>query len=154
MVSIKEELNALTLYLELEKLRFKQKFDFEIHIDSSIEPEFDDIPPLIMQPYVENALLHGIMPLDAPGKIDIWIKRNDEYISIVIEDNGIGREASMRAKKRVENKSLGMKITKGRLDIINKINQSDLSVNIHDKVDENNQPLGTRVEIFIPVKDE
>jgi ligand-binding sensor domain-containing protein len=152
-ISVEEEIKMLKLYIELESLRFENKFDHEIIVDPSILSEQDEIPSMIIQPYVENAIWHGLMHKeDGKGRLKISIAKREGVIHCAIEDNGIGRARSAELKKsnRGQHKSVGMLITKERLDLLNEINQSSLSMKITDLfIDE--KPAGTRVEIFIPV---
>lgn len=152
-VTINEDLEALTLYLELEKMRFENKFDYAIKIDHEIDGDYDEIPPMLIQPYIENAILHGINPKSGNGHITIKIGLINQFIKISVIDDGIGRDAS-RALKNLQpaykHKSLGMKITKERLKILNTIQQSNLSVNITDLYNTQKEPLGTQVDLFIP----
>jgi ligand-binding sensor domain-containing protein len=153
IVTINEDLEALKLYLELERMRFDNKFDYAIHIESSIDGDYDEIPPMLIQPYLENAILHGINPKDGDGHIDISMAIVNQFIKISIRDDGIGREKSTSVQSlqpAARHKSLGMKITKDRVRILNTIHQSNLNVNIIDLYNEKNQPAGTQVDLFIP----
>lgn len=153
MVTVNEDLESLRLYLELEQMRFDGKFDYEINVDQSIDGDYDEIPPMLMQPYIENAILHGLNPKETKGhlKIDIFTKNN--YIVCRIADDGIGRTKAAEIKRTTPgnlHKSLGMKITSERVRILNNINNSDLSVSVTDLRDENGNPNGTMVELYIP----
>jgi hypothetical protein len=153
IVTINEDIEALKLYLELERMRFENKFDYAIHIDSSIDGDYDEIPPMLIQPYLENAILHGINPKDGNGDIDISMKIVNQFIKISIKDDGIGREKSKSVQSlqpAARHKSLGMKITKDRVRILNTIHQSNLNVNIIDLYNEKNEAIGTQVDLFIP----
>jgi len=152
-VTINEDIEAVTLYLELEKMRFDNKFTYQINIGNDIDGDYDEIPPMIIQPYLENAILHGINPKDSKGHISININLIEQYIKVTVEDDGIGREAS-KASQHISAKSkhasLGMKITKDRLRLLNNMHQSELNVNIIDLYNNEKKPTGTKVEIFIP----
>ncbi|MES2762889.1 MAG: two-component regulator propeller domain-containing protein [Bacteroidota bacterium] len=153
IVTINEDIEAIKLYLELEKMRFENKFDYTIDIHSSIDGDYDEIPPMLIQPYLENAILHGINPKVGNGHIDIGIKVVNQFIKISIRDNGIGREKSKAVQSlqpAARHKSLGMKITKDRVRILNTIHQSNLNVNIIDLYNEKNEAIGTQVDVFIP----
>jgi hypothetical protein len=153
-VTVGDDIEALRLYLELEQMRFEEKFDYEIIVDDDVDPDYDIMPPLLMQPYVENAILHGLNPKPVKGKLTINLHSKNNFLICTITDNGIGREkaAEIRRTMPLKNyKSLGMKITEDRLKILNEINNSQLSVTITDLKDANNQPLGTRVELFVPL---
>ncbi|MCW3104910.1 MAG: hypothetical protein JWO09_3350 [Bacteroidetes bacterium] len=153
MIAIAEELNALNLYLELEIMRFTDKFEYEIIVDKDIDPNYDRIPSMLIQPYVENAIIHGLLPKQGHGKISIHLQKQTDCILCTIEDNGIGRERSNEFKKnRVQqHKSVGMSITQERLDILNSSLNQNLNAQILDLF-ENGQPAGTKVQIMIPLE--
>jgi ligand-binding sensor domain-containing protein len=152
-IPISKEIEAIKLFLELESVRFENRFEYFIEVDKRIEKDFVQIPSMLIQPYVENAIWHGLMHKDGRGKITIRIELLEQGLKCVIEDDGIGRQKSLELKanlKMKKHKSVGMTITQERLEIINQMNNSRLSVNIIDLADENNNPAGTRVELFIP----
>ncbi len=151
-ISIEEELESLKLYLELESLRFETKFDFEIN-KKNIEINDYQIPTLLIQPFVENAIWHGLMTKKEKGKILIEISKNNNIIVCKIEDNGIGRKKAneIKNKKNKTHQSLGTKITKARLDLINSLYDSDMNIIYTDLYDGNGNAIGTKVEIYIPV---
>lgn len=153
MIPITEELNALNLYLELEIMRFTDKFEYKIIVDKNIDPNYDRIPSMLIQPYVENAIIHGLLPKQGQGKISIHLQKQDNTILCTIEDNGIGRERSKEFKKnRVQqHKSMGMSITQERLDILNSSLNQNLNAQIFDLF-ENGEPAGTKVQIMIPLE--
>ncbi|MBL7936082.1 MAG: histidine kinase, partial [Bacteroidia bacterium] len=153
LVTINEDIEALRLYLELEKMRFDNKFDYSIQLHDSIDGDYDEIPPMLIQPYLENAILHGINPKQGNGHISIIIKVVNQFIKISIIDDGIGREKSKTIQSlqpAARHKSLGMKITKDRVRILNSLHQSTLNVNIIDLYNEKNEAIGTQVDLFIP----
>ncbi|MDQ3047908.1 MAG: histidine kinase, partial [Bacteroidota bacterium] len=153
MIPVAEEIGALELYLELEVMRFDNKFHYEIKVDSSIDKNYDRIPSMLIQPYVENAIIHGLLPKSGSGKIAISLHRQDETILCTIEDNGIGREKSKEFKKHriQQHKSMGMSITQERLDILNSSLKSNLNAEIIDLF-EDGQPSGTKVRLIIPLE--
>lgn len=148
-VTIADDLKALELYMQLEALRMNQKFNYEIKVDEDIDQENTLIPPLILQPFVENSIWHGIAQKEGQGKINIHIKKeNDSMLNCIVEDNGIGRKQSAAVKTttlKQEKTSLGMKITQARIDILNRIKNSDAAVNLSD-LDQ-----GVRVEVKLPL---
>lgn len=152
-ISINDELNAIQLYLDLEKLRFKNKFDYTIDIGEGIDPSYDEIPSMLIQPYLENAILHGINNKREIGHI--WVKLSHEGDNIVcrIEDDGVGRSkaAKMQENRSKEHKSQGMNITRDRLSIINRVTESGLSVVVEDLFP-GQENTGTRVIIYVPFK--
>jgi sensor histidine kinase YesM len=150
-VVFREELKAITHYLDLEKLRFDNKFDYSIHIDKNIDTEFIEIPPMIVQPYIENAIIHGILHKKSKGSIEIDFALKGENLLCTVTDNGIGRAqaAEIREKAGIKRKSTGMYITKARLEMLNKNTKAGYSVRIEDLKDANGKPAGTRVELVI-----
>ncbi len=151
-IPIKDEIETLELYMELEKLRLNNKFSYHINIDNDIDVQFEEIPPMLLQPYIENAIWHGISHKTSAGIIKINLTlENENLLKCEIEDNGIGRNKAMKMRKEEkQNKSLGMSITKDRLEIINSLKNSKLNINIID-LEENSIPSGTKIELFIPL---
>jgi tetratricopeptide (TPR) repeat protein len=152
-VPLADELGALNLYLELESIRFKDKFDFKINVDEEIDPLMYKVPTMLIQPYVENSICHGLIPGDNKGFVNIDLKLKEDFILCTIEDNGIGREAAKeRSNKRGDNhNSLGTQITKSRLDLVNELYGTSLKTIYTDLKNEKGEPTGTRVEIHIPI---
>ena len=141
-VSLYDDLKGLELYMQLEALRLNNKFTYEIHVAENIDQENTLIPPLILQPFVENSIWHGLSQKTGMGKILIKIKRQDEMLNCVVEDDGLGRNQTTNSV--TTNKSLGMKITKARIDIINKIKNSTAAIELKDLAE------GMRVELRLP----
>lgn len=155
-VNLSDELTAMKIYLDVERLRFDNKFNYILDIDPEIDEEFLEIPPMIIQPFIENAILHGLLNKDGIGTLKIQLKLKDnEYLTCVIEDDGVGREkaAEIRLQSGLKHKSKGMFITQKRLEILNRSNKDQLNVKITDLKDNQNQPCGTRVEILIIYKE-
>lgn len=152
-ISLKDELDALQLYIEIEHLRLDGKFDYHIDIDSGIHIKQAQIPPMILQPYVENAIWHGLMHKDGRGKLLVQVKDMGHQIQCIIEDNGIGRlkASEFRGKQTDHKKSVGMQITSDRIALINRIYQIDTQVHVIDLMDANGIATGTRVVINIPL---
>ena len=153
-VSLENELTLIESYIQLEELRFKSKIGYEINIDGSIEKESTFLPPMVLQPFVENSIWHGLMNknADEPGKIRISVKENKDVLLCLIEDNGVGREKSGELKALLpgKTKSVGIKITEERLQLLSRDRLRDL-VKIVDLKDTFNAAIGTRVEIRIPL---
>jgi len=152
-ISLKDELEALQLYIEIEYLRLEGKFDYTIDIDKSIHVRQAQIPPMILQPYVENAIWHGLMHKESKGMLLVQVKDLGNQIQCIIEDNGVGRErAAEIGKSRMgKEKSVGMQITGNRIEIINRIYGIDTQVHVIDLTDAENHSAGTRVVINIPL---
>lgn len=150
IISIKEEISALKLYLELEAMRFEERFEYRIIIDPGITTETTRIPSMLIQPYVENSIKHGILPLKQKGKIVIALQKQGNRLQCTIEDNGIGRAKA--AKYAVEgHASLGTSITRNRLQAISELNPGNFSESTTDLTDDNGNATGTRVTLFIPI---
>ena len=142
--------------MQMESLRFKNKFCYSIAVDRNVESGSIVIPPMLIQPYVENAIWHGIMHKTngAEGLVKISISKNADDLLCTIEDNGIGRKkaAELKEQKQMNHKrSMGMQITQDRIEIINKLYNMNASINIYDMEDEQGNARGTKVELKIPV---
>lgn len=153
--SLKDEIEMLDLYLQMEALRFKDKFQYEINVSEVLNTSSIVIPPMLVQPYVENAIWHGLMHKNdgIQGKVEIIISEQENKLICIIQDNGIGREkaAQIKARKPGNHKrSMGMQITKDRIDLINKLYNTNATVTITDLQDNAGKPTGTRVELSIP----
>ena len=148
-VLLTDDLKALELYMQLEALRMNNKFSYEIKVDEDINKENILVPPLILQPFVENSIWHGIAKKEGQGKILIHIKKEGaDMINCIVEDDGIGRKQSANIKMAVpqqEKSSLGVKITQSRIDILNKIKNSKAAVELSDLAQ------GLRVEVKLPL---
>jgi len=153
VIPLSDELNTIEGYLKLEKARFGERLTYEIIVDENLDIENILVPSMLIQPYIENAILHGLTPKPQGGKITIQLKQSPEVIICIIKDNGIGRQKAIELKKRkkTSNKSYGMSITQTRLGILNQNSDFPVSVNITDLFDEKNEPSGTQIEILMPV---
>ncbi len=152
-VPLRDELDALNLYLDLEKIRFKDKFNYELNVDEEIDTILYKVPTMLMQPFVENSICHGLMPREGNGLIKIDLKLENDYISCIIEDNGIGRKAARERKGNYDtnHNSLGTRIVASRLDLVNALYGTSLKTVYTDLKNEDGEPEGTRVEIHIPL---
>jgi len=152
-VPLRDELDALNLYLELEMIRFKDKFEYEIKVDEEIDTLLYKVPTMLIQPYVENSITHGLIPGENKGFVNINLKLESEYILCTVEDNGIGREAASEKKQMSESNhnSLGTQIISSRLDLVNTLYGTSLKTTYSDLKKDNGEPAGTRVEIQIPI---
>jgi len=150
-ISVDEELKGLRYYMDIEKLRFDNKFDYSVSLDPEIDGEFMEIPPMVIQPYVENAIIHGLIHKRGTGQIDLNVSLVNDYMLWVIEDNGIGRSKAMKIREDsgLHRKSRGMLITMERLEVLNKINKDKFSVKVIDLKNESGEATGTRVELMI-----
>lgn len=153
-ITVREEIEYLQLYMELEAMRFDNKFTWHIDISDDIDTDYIEIPAMLLQPYVENAILHGLTPRGEGGKLEIILRMQGNTLLCRIRDNGIGRERARDMRQlsgRKDHRSLGMKITSDRLELINNLHGSQLSMTITDLKNEDGSPAGTQVDIFIPV---
>ncbi|WP_312195608.1 tetratricopeptide repeat-containing sensor histidine kinase [Epilithonimonas vandammei] len=142
-ISLSEELKMLEFYMDLESLRFKNKFNYEVKIADDINPENTLIPPMILQPFVENSILHGLAKKENDGKITIHIDKTEDLLKCTIEDNGIGR----KNPNENLNKSYGVKLTRERIALFDKSKNSDSGVFYTDL------ETGTRVELRLPLEE-
>ncbi len=154
-ITLGEELERLKLYLSLEKMRFPEKFDYEVIVEPGLDLSDTQIPPMLLQPFIENSIKHGIMSLKENGLIQVRISgEGEDYLRIQIEDNGIGIEASKERKRDRPNDhvSKGMQITKDRLALFARMNGRKHSLDIAEIKDTNGAVKGTLVDIFLPLK--
>lgn len=152
-ISLAEELETVELYMNIENIRFSNEIDFKITVDEDICPDVVKVPSLALQPFLENALWHGLSPKDGEKKIHISVKKKSQgHISIEIEDNGVGRNAAEVNKENrvLKRKSVGIRITKERLANFSKDYQNSFDVDIVDLFDEHGEPKGTKVVLDIP----
>lgn len=149
-ITFSEEMQSLELYIELEQLRFSSKFNYSLMIGEGINPENILISPMIIQPYVENAIWHGLMNLkDKDGELIIGIEKRNGLLVCIIDDNGVGRKYSMELKEKSGHKSMGLALTNERVEIMNVLYHSHMKISIIDKLNEDGSSAGTRVEIFL-----
>ncbi|UFH57192.1 histidine kinase [Spirosoma sp. KNUC1025] len=154
LVPLQSELEALQLYIELEAMRFKQKVQFSIHVAPRIDQRFLCIPPLLLQPYVENAIWHGLMHKSEGGTVSVEVSQpEDSLLHIEITDDGVGREraAELKSKSAGKHKSFGMQVTADRIRMINQLYNIQTQTQIVDMMDSFGEPCGTRVILEIPV---
>lgn len=153
-ISLKSEIDILTYYLEIQKMRFSDNFTYSFEIDEDLDLERIKIPPMLAQPFIENSIEHGIQHLDSIGELNIRFVKDDSRLMFELRDNGIGREASDKMNKEnlFATKSLSTKITNDRLTSLNKYAKDLISYNIIDLKDEFNQSAGTQVIISIPIE--
>jgi sensor histidine kinase YesM len=155
LITVGQEVNTLELYIELESLRFREKFDYTIDVENREEIKDWLIPSMLIQPFVENAIWHGLMHKPSKGTLllKIFCEEGSETLRCVVEDDGIGRQASLRNKGRnVTHQSIGISNTRERLETLNSIHQTHSAVTITDLYTEDGKAAGTRVEILIPLK--
>ncbi len=152
-ITLQEELMVLESYIELEKLRFQGNIDYQLTVDSKIDPEDTYLPSMVLQPFVENAIWHGLMPKpdQKKGCITVEATKRGDFLVCQIEDNGVGRAKSQELQNQSvwKSKSLGLKITEERLSLLDRDFNRKL-IQITDLKDSSGQASGTRVEVSIP----
>ncbi|MCB2222359.1 MAG: histidine kinase [Bacteroidetes bacterium] len=153
-IPFEKEVSTIENYLELQKIRFPDKFDFSIEIDEKIDPENMLIPPMLAQPFIENSIEHGFKHKKAKGNIKIRFVLNENLIVFEIEDDGIGRQKAQEIgyKLRKDHRSMATDITRERLMVLNKKLKHKISLIISDLMNEQNEPAGTKVVFDIPFK--
>ena len=153
LIPLQSELEALELYLELEALRFNNHFDYKINIETDLDTSAVKVPPLIIQPYAENAIWHGLMHKEEKGHLEIEIVQQEEELLCKITDNGIGRKKAMELKSRSASahKSMGMRITADRIAILQQKKQRDSYFSVNDLVLPDGSVAGTEVLLRIPL---
>jgi LytS/YehU family sensor histidine kinase len=152
--SLHEEIERMKLYLGLEQMRFKDRFDYHFIIDKNIDLFKTKIPAMLFQPYLENSIWHGILPMKTKGNINIKILLNgNDNIEIEITDDGIGIRTSLGQK--VNNKSdhisKGMNITMNRINLFNQIGKNNAAVHGPEELQKDGKPFGTRVKLILPL---
>ncbi len=152
-IPLEKEISTITNYLELQKLRYGDKFDYKIDIDKEIDPENIQIPPMLVQPFIENAIEHGIKNKEKVGNIGVRFSRKGDKVLFEVEDDGVGRQkakeiALIKGKKHV---SLATKITNERIESLSKKLRRKIYLSIEDLKDEEDNPAGTKVVLEMPV---
>lgn len=148
-ITLAEEKEIIALYLKLEHYRFRDKFEYDFEIDDSLSLDAMDIPPMLIQPYVENAIWHGLRYKEEVGYLKVSLSSEENNLKVTITDNGIGREQSKQLKTENQKKhnSTGLKNTEERINIINKVYQKKYTVTV---LDLNEDGTGTRVILNLP----
>jgi hypothetical protein len=155
-INLQKEIDILELYLQLEQLRFDDRFEYSISVDQQIDPTEIKIPPMILQPFVENAIWHGLMPRTGLKKVGIrFFLHNDETLHCTIDDNGIGRTASAQLKNNHDNstqhQSKGLSLVHRRLNILEQLYQHPYQVKVTDITDSSGTVEGTEVNLSLYV---
>jgi LytS/YehU family sensor histidine kinase len=148
-IPLEKEIEILELYLQLENMRFSDKFNFTFTVDPTLASSHFEIPPMLIQPYIENAVWHGLRYKENNGMLQVSIEKENKGIKVMVEDNGIGRKKSMelKTKNQQASKSLGIKNTTKRLELLTKIYKQEIRQEIAD-VELSGE--GTRVTLWIP----
>ncbi|QGW28661.1 sensor histidine kinase [Phnomibacter ginsenosidimutans] len=157
-VRISEEVNYLKRYLEMEQMRFGEHFVYSIYVDPDLQADFIEMPALLLQPYIENAIRHGIRhKSEGVGKLELSFILENDYLCCSIKDNGIGRLKSeaMKGRQHIEYQSKGMELGQKRVDILNEISGGKpIEIQVIDETDTNGNATGTTVIIKMPMNNE
>lgn len=154
-ISLEDELDTMQLYMNIENIRFSNEINFSIDVEPGINISVIKVPSLILQPFLENALWHGLSSKKANKQIELRVyKVNDDFVNISITDNGIGRKASEKINdgRVLKSRSVGIAITKARLANFSKRFTTDYKMDIEDLYDAHGRPLGTKVVVHIPTR--
>jgi hypothetical protein len=153
-VTLEEDLSALRLYMELEAWRFRDKFTFSLHVGETIDVKAIRVPPMLVQPFVENAIKHGLLNrIEAGGKLDVRYRFDGKNLECVVEDNGIGREEAEKLKQGVTDgihRSAGVSITRQRLETACEKNRQPFLLEYSDIISSTPSESGTLVRFYIP----
>ena len=152
LIPLEEEIVTIENYLALQKIRFPEKFDYTVDVDERLDPESIYVPPMLAQPFIENAIEHGIKHKDSKGNIRVRFKLNESKILYEVEDDGVGREKAQEIlmKQDKDHKSLATEITKDRIRVLNKKLKTKISLSIEDLKNEKGEAIGTKVRFEIP----
>jgi len=153
-VTLHNELETLRLYIEMEAMRFRDKFSYAINMNQEIDSEQIQIPPLLLQPFVENSIWHGLMHKEEGGSVRIDVTQpTEQLLRVEITDDGIGRAqaAEYKSKSATSNKSFGMKVTAERIELINQLYNTTAKVQIVDLKNQIGEAIGTKVVVEIPI---
>lgn len=156
-ITLAEELEALRLYIEIESLRFNDKFDYVVRAGQDVDLDAIQIPPMLFQPYVENAIWHGLMHKETKGclEVDVRMAPTGEALVATITDNGIGRakarELNSKNAGSEHKKSMGMSITHDKIEVFNYLHDLNATVKVEDLVGSGNGATGTQVTLRIPI---
>lgn len=150
-IGLQEELDTCMLYVRMEALRFGDRLTCDFVIDPGANLTMFRVPPLVIQPFVENAIIHGILPKEGEGRITVSVQQQDTRLVCTIDDDGIGRErsAQLKQRRRKRHESKGALLVEHRLKLHNTLNRHNIDVYIHDKVDNAGMPVGTTVSLTI-----
>ena len=153
-ITVRQEIDYLNTYLSIEKIRFDSKMDYRLEVDDAVGRDELQIPPMLIQPYVENGIRHGLRhKRTGKGLIMVAIRMLADSLQVIVEDNGIGREMSARYKTRehIEYQSKGMSLTADRIRMLNSINRQQIHVRVEDLMDAAGKAAGTRIVLTFPL---
>jgi len=153
-IHLDKEVEALKYYLDLQRLRFNEKFEYKIEMGEDLSPEAVRIPPLLIQPFLENSIEHGLQHKEEPGLLSLRFAYAENCLTVEVQDDGIGREEAMKMQKKKGklHKSLGMEIVQKRLNSLSRALGQKIELEIIDLKDEDGSAGGTLVRLCIPFK--
>jgi len=153
-ITLQQEVETLKLYIEMEAMRFKEKLHYKIDLADNMDMDYIEIPPMLIQPYVENAIWHGLMPKEDGGTLLVNFRCEENNLKITVTDNGVGRAkaAELKSRSATAHRSFGMSITHERIELINQMHNTNMSVIVNDLHDEKGNAAGTEVIIDIPIE--
>lgn len=149
-ISLQKEEEIIALYMKLEHYRFRDKFDYTLQVDNELNKEAIELPPMLLQPYIENAVWHGLRYKEAKGNLTVCFKKENDTLTVTIEDDGIGRKKSIHLKTthQKQHQSTGLKNIEERLSILNQVYKTNYQVQVADLTSD----FGTRVIVRIPIQ--
>jgi tetratricopeptide (TPR) repeat protein len=149
-IPLHKEEEIISLYIKLEHYRFRDKFDYQVRVDEDLNKETIELPPMLIQPYIENAVWHGLRYKESKGSLDIHIGKDIRGLKIEVTDNGIGRKksAALKTENQKKHNSTGLKNIQERLNILNTVYKTNYQVQIEDLPSDS----GTRVTISVPIQ--
>ena len=153
-VALDEEIRMLEKYVLLEQQRLDHKFDYHLIIDKDLQTDFFEVPGMVIQPYIENAIWHGLMNKEGKGELNLRFERENGSIRCTIEDNGVGRKRAMDLARQssIQRKSYGMTISRKRLELLRKENEKVPEIRVEDLHAESNTDTGTRVTLYFHIE--
>jgi sensor histidine kinase YesM len=151
-ITLEDEINTIENYLTLQKIRYPEMINFNISVDDGLDVEATFIPPMLAQPFIENAIEHGLKSKEAKGNIEVRFTKKNQTLVLEIEDDGIGRPQAQENLKAKDpgHKSMATGITQERINVLNRKKKRKIHFNIIDLKDESGRARGTKVMIEIP----
>jgi LytS/YehU family sensor histidine kinase len=151
-VSLQDDLFAMNLYIEMEQLRMDHHFDYVLRVEPGLDPQNILVPPLILQPFVENSIWHGLNSKPERGTITISISRDGDMLKYSVEDDGVkATAADVQLLENIRKKSIGLSLTRERLDLLNREKGTNAGFTVSDILDEQKNYKGKRVELRLPL---
>ncbi|MFN9799081.1 MAG: sensor histidine kinase, partial [Bacteroidota bacterium] len=146
LTTLSDEIERLELYLKLEHMRFRDKFSYHVEVEPGLDQEQVRIPAMLLQPFLENSIWHGLLPKESQGEISVRIRKDGDFVEILITDNGIGIDSSLMNKSGTDSHiSKGMEITENRLELIRRMTGRSIELRGPSQInDDEGRPQGTQ----------